>query len=256
LLGLSFPGSAGGELTVSSFAFAGSNPDTAGPPATPAQSRSPSSSPARPPTPPSWPTWSPAISSPPSCSAPAPPTRSRRTCYTLSNVLVSSIQTSISEDDQPVTTVTLAWATLSESYTPTLPNGTLGQPVVATWDVRSDTATGVGTPGAGSSVDVTSQFRLTQSGFRYNRATQQFARTITISYLGSTPVVGPITLSLEGLEGGTLAGASTSAGALGVSDGGFILLPSIGVGQSLTITLLFNDPSQAAISYNTHILNG
>ncbi len=261
-LGLSFGGA--GELSVESFSFAGSNPPTVGAPGGGAAAGRATPGPLT--------LVLDGSAADPTLLAdmvaghhlPTVVVRARTVgpkpavylTYTLSDVLVGSVQTSITDGGKPVTTITLNWSTLSESYAPTQSDGTLGAPVVGSWDAITDTATGVGTPGVGNPADATSEFTLTQGGFRFNRATQQFAQTITISYLGSTPIVGSSMLSLDGLIGGTLAGASTTAGALAINGGLSVLLPSIGVGQSLTITLLFTDPSQGPISYTPHILIG
>jgi type VI protein secretion system component Hcp len=186
------------------------------------------------------------------------PTSKLYLTYTLTDAVIGSIQTTIdaNTDDKPVTTITLSWAKLTESFAPIQGDGNLGAAVNGSWNALTGTATGVGTPSTSNPDDATSEYSLTQEGYRYDRATGQFVQTITISYLGSTPIVGPLSLSLDELIGGTLAGASTSAGPLTLSGGSFIDLPAIGVGQSLTITLAFDDPSQAPISYDPHFLIG
>ncbi len=252
-VGLSF--GAAGELPVSAFEFAGSNPGSGG--ATPGPLTITLSGSAAEPTL--------LADMAAGTKLPTAQIRVRTTgakpvlylTYSLTNITVGSIRTTIDDRGDYVTTITLNWATVTESYAPIQPSSGLpGAAVYGSWNAVIDTATGTGTPATSNPTDVTSQFQVTQDGFRYNRATGQFVQTITIAYLGSAPFVGPLSLSLDGLIGGSLVGASTSTGALKVRNGLFIDLPTIGVGKSLTITLTFDDPYQASIFYIPHLLKG
>jgi hypothetical protein len=108
---------------------------------------------------------------------------------------------------------------------------------------------------AASVSNLSNDLSTTYSGFTYNRTTRQFTQTVTIKNIGTTPLVGPIELVLVNLKNATLSNAS------GTYEGSpYITLlgngVTLGVGQSFTITLIFNDPTLAAIGYTSQLLLG
>ena len=161
--------------------------------------------------------------------------------------------------------------TLSENSSDTLPTG-----------VTFNAATGVlsGTPVAGTGgtytlhftasngvlpdatqiftltvqSNVTNDLSLKLGGFVYNRTTRQFSQTLTITNISDAAITGPIELVLLNLENATLANQT------GVTQGSpyitVLSSGSLGVGQNLTITLVFTDPTLATITYIPEFLVG
>ena len=103
-------------------------------------------------------------------------------------------------------------------------------------------------------INVTNDLSVKVGGFIYNRASRQFTQTLTITNISSSPIVGPIELMLTNLKNATLVNQS------GTYQGNpYITVMSsgsLGVGQSLTFTLVFNDPTLASISYIPEFLAG
>ncbi|MGP0065234.1 MAG: beta strand repeat-containing protein [Isosphaeraceae bacterium] len=102
--------------------------------------------------------------------------------------------------------------------------------------------------------NVTSDVSVKAGGFVYNRTTRQFTQTLTITNISDAALTGPIELVLLNLENATLVNQS---GTYQVSPYITILNSgSLGVGQSLTITLVFADPTLATITYTPEFLMG
>jgi hypothetical protein len=125
----------------------------------------------------------------------------------------------------------------------------------------SATASGVATPAAfdltnttGGPSNVTSDLSVKAGGFVYNRTSRQFTQTLTITNISGAAISGPIELMLVNLKNASLVNQS------GTYQGNpYITIlsnGSLGVGQSLTITLTFADPTLAAISYTSEFLAG
>jgi hypothetical protein len=99
-------------------------------------------------------------------------------------------------------------------------------------------------------VNVTSQVSVSQSGLVYNRATQLFGGTITITNTGSASFIGTLEFEVTGLPAGiTLANASGTA-----PDGNPYILISLpnGIfapGQSITFSIYFKDPNKISFNY-------
>ena len=98
--------------------------------------------------------------------------------------------------------------------------------------------------------NVTGQVGVSKSGLVYNRATQLFGGTMTVTNTGTTNLIGTLEFELTGLPAGvTLANASGIA-----PDGNpyiSINLPN-GVlvsGQSITFTVLFKNPKLLGFTY-------
>ncbi len=102
--------------------------------------------------------------------------------------------------------------------------------------------------------NVTSDVSVEYGGLIFNRATRQFTQTLTITNISDAAIIGPIELVLLNLKNATLAnqtGMTQGNPYITVLNSG-----SLGVGQSLTVTLVFNDPTLAAISYTAEFLAG
>jgi large repetitive protein len=103
-------------------------------------------------------------------------------------------------------------------------------------------------------MNVTDDLAVTMGGFIYNRTTRQFTQTVTFRNISDTAITGPIESVLVNLRNATLVNQS------GETQGHpFITVlssGSLGIGQSLTVTLIFADPTLSAISYTPEFLAG
>ena len=140
-------------------------------------------------------------------------------------------------------------ATGTASVTATA-NGIVGSYTV------SATASGITTPASFSLTNnpASPYLSVKLGGFVYNRTTRQFSQTLTITNISGAAITGPIELVLLNLENATLANQT------GVTQGSpyitILSSGSLGVGQSLTITLVFTDPTLATITYTPEFLAG
>jgi hypothetical protein len=125
------------------------------------------------------------------------------------------------------------------------------------------TATALGvTPAASFSLtnttagptNVTNDLSVSLGGFVYNRGTREFTQTLTFKNISDAAITGPIELVLLDLSNATLVNQS------GVTEGSpyitVLSSGSLGVGQSLTVTLIFADPTLATITYTPEFLAG
>ena len=98
--------------------------------------------------------------------------------------------------------------------------------------------------------NVTSQVRVSKSGLVYNRATQLFGGTITVTNTGTTNLIGTLEFEVTGLPAGvTLANASGIAQDgnpyISINLANAVLAP----GQSITFTVLFKNPKRLSFAY-------
>jgi hypothetical protein len=102
--------------------------------------------------------------------------------------------------------------------------------------------------------NVTSDLSVKLGGFAYNRTTRKFTQTVTITNISGAAITGPIELVLLNLENATLVNETSvtqaSAYITVVSSG------SLGIGQSVTIALVFADPTLATITDTPEFLAG
>jgi len=102
--------------------------------------------------------------------------------------------------------------------------------------------------------NVTSDLSVKFGGFIYNRKTRQFSQTLTITNISGAAIMGPIDLVLLNLNNATLVNQT------GVTQGNTFITVlssgSLGVGQSLTVTLIFADPTLGPITYTPEFLSG
>ena len=96
-------------------------------------------------------------------------------------------------------------------------------------------------------VNLTGDVSVKTGGFTYNRTTHEFTQTDSITNTSGAPIPGPIELELVNLKNGVLVNESGTY----QGDRYITVLPSgsLGVGQSVNITLIFTDPTLAEITY-------
>jgi hypothetical protein len=102
-------------------------------------------------------------------------------------------------------------------------------------------------------IDVTSQFKITPGGFRFNNGTQQFMQTVTLQQLTLTPIQLPLSLVLDNLSSNaSLANKTGTTSCVAPLGSPYINTPT---GAS-SVVLDFVDPSNAGITYKSRILMG
>jgi len=104
--------------------------------------------------------------------------------------------------------------------------------------------------------DVTNQLQVSASGLVYNRGTQFFGGTITLTNTGTTAIASTLEVVLTGLPSGvTLANASGTT-----ADGNpyiLVALPSdtLAPGQSINFTVMFSNPKKMSFQYGTSLFD-
>jgi hypothetical protein len=104
--------------------------------------------------------------------------------------------------------------------------------------------------------NVTSQLAFSYGSFVYDPATKHYKQTVTLTNTSGKPIIGPLSLVLDGLSAGVQlvnASGKTAAGSpyVDVALAGNVL----DAGQSVTVVLEFASPS-AAINYSARALAG
>jgi RHS repeat-associated protein/uncharacterized repeat protein (TIGR01451 family) len=104
--------------------------------------------------------------------------------------------------------------------------------------------------------NVSSQVRASESGLVYNRATQVFGGTITLTNTGSTALTGEIEILLTGLPSGVTLANATGYTADGTP---YITINLAGgtlaAGQSISIAVLFSNPNKISFEYGITIFD-
>src|SRR5579863_861416 len=100
----------------------------------------------------------------------------------------------------------------------------------------------------GSTLLTGSQVAATTSGLAYNRVTQTFDGTVTITNVSSSTIAGPFQIVLNSLTSGvTVANATSTFGGWS-----YVTVPtvsSLAPGQSATVPVQFKNPSNATIRF-------
>jgi hypothetical protein len=111
-------------------------------------------------------------------------------------------------------------------------------------------------PSTSAAIEVTSSVRATTSAFVYNRLTQAYTGTITITNIGTSPLSRPLNLVLTSLSVGVTAtnatGTLLNQGPYYVVSGASPLAP----GQSATVSVQFSNPTNARISFVVKTYSG
>jgi hypothetical protein len=102
--------------------------------------------------------------------------------------------------------------------------------------------------------NVTASFGVTSVGPVYNRTTQKFSVTYTLTNKTAATISGPVSIEFAGLTTGVsidnATGTHNGAQYVTVSNGAF------GPGQTATVTVIFSNPSKGPIGYNAIIYAG
>lgn len=102
--------------------------------------------------------------------------------------------------------------------------------------------------------NVTASFGVTSVGPVYNRATQKYSVTYTMTNKTAAAISGPVNLEFDGLSSGVsidnASGTHSGAPYVTVAPG------PIAAGQTLTLTVIFSNPSKGQIAYTANIFSG
>lgn len=119
-----------------------------------------------------------------------------------------------------------------------------GNTIQTTWSVNP----------APTVADVTASMTSYRSGLNLNRTTQQYAGTFSFTNKTASAISGPFQVELSSLPAGV-----NVANATGSHNGVAYITTNAGSitpGATLTISLLFNNPSKAAIPYTAAMFSG
>jgi pectate lyase len=103
-------------------------------------------------------------------------------------------------------------------------------------------------------VDATSSFSVLRSGLAWNRITNKYSASITLTNTSGAALTGPFQLVLNNLTAGV-----TLDNATGMRDGApyvTVAGTSIAAGASLTVPLTYSNPGKLAIAYTNSIYIG
>ena len=107
---------------------------------------------------------------------------------------------------------------------------------------------------ASLSTNVSSQVKVTQTGFVRNRATGLWGSTLTVSNTGGSSIAGPIKMVLTNLTPGV-----TMVNNTGMSGGSPYITVTAGAlatGASVSVPIQFNNPSNGLIAYTAVTFSG
>jgi hypothetical protein len=102
--------------------------------------------------------------------------------------------------------------------------------------------------------NVTASFGVTSVGPVYNRTTQKFSVTYTLTNKTAASISGPINVEFDNLTSGVsidnASGTHNGAPYVTFASG------AIAAGQAVTVTVIFTNPSKGSIGYNANIYSG
>jgi pectate lyase len=106
----------------------------------------------------------------------------------------------------------------------------------------------------GATLDATASFAVLRSGLAWNRITNKYTASITLTNTGGAALTGPFQLVLDGLPAGVTldnaTGLRKGSPYVTVKDG------SIAAGASVTVPLTYSNPGKLAIGYTNSIYIG
>ena len=99
--------------------------------------------------------------------------------------------------------------------------------------------------------DITSRLAFSPTGFTLNRTTNRWSQKVTIRNAGATPIVGPISLVLNGLTSGVTLYRATGVTQVFYPASPFktLAIASLPPGAATTVTLEFTKTGSVGISY-------
>jgi hypothetical protein len=103
--------------------------------------------------------------------------------------------------------------------------------------------------------------QVTRSGYVRNRRTGTYGQQITLTNTSGIALPGPLFVVLGNLsDNATLASASGATSVFAPLERPYVLVPDsaggFAPGASSSVILQFDNPTDAAITYGTHVVNG
>ena len=99
-----------------------------------------------------------------------------------------------------------------------------------------------------------------RSGFRYNRAKGRFVQNVTVTHAGAAALSGPVSLVLKNLSANATVANKAGTTAVTLPVGSPYLDVNLGAGiapgQSVTVTVEFDNPTYKGISYDVGVQTG
>ena len=116
----------------------------------------------------------------------------------------------------------------------------------------------IGAYEVGPAVNVSSQVLVTRGGYVRIPRTTTLSQQVTLTNTGTSAITGPVSLVLDGLTSATLTNKTgTTTSSTGTPGSPYVNgANSLAPNASVSVTLRFNDPTLAAISYQTRVLAG
>jgi hypothetical protein len=120
-------------------------------------------------------------------------------------------------------------------------------------NVEGSKSSAEATTTAGGAINVTSQVKVTSTGFLYSRATGTFNGTITVTNIGGAALAGPLEVVFTGLPSNVSLHNATNTNA----GSPYITVASgLAAGKATSFTVQFSNPSNSNISYSPIVYSG
>jgi hypothetical protein len=107
--------------------------------------------------------------------------------------------------------------------------------------------------------DVSQQITVTRGGWQFNRSTNSYGETLTLSNTGNT-TVGPVSVVYDDVSSGATVTSSTGTTTCGNLTGSFYQTPAgtaiPAPGQKVQVFMVATNPSAATIQFSTRVLAG
>ena len=104
-----------------------------------------------------------------------------------------------------------------------------------------------------SIANVTSNVKVTSSGFLYSRTTKTYNGTVTVTNISGSAISGPLQIGFSALPAGvTLANATTTNGGVPY----ITLAGGLAAGKSASFSVQFSNPSNVSINYSPIVYSG
>jgi hypothetical protein len=135
-------------------------------------------------------------------------------------------------------------------------------------DGQGDTASSnvtvtVNPPTASCAADVSSSVSLTRSGFLpvygSNKTFLGFTQTLTLNNISGATITGPIEIAFDKLPAAISIGGAGTTSCNALQGSPYVTVPgstSLGSGSSVSVKVLFSDPSKAGVTYSPRVLAG
>jgi hypothetical protein len=124
----------------------------------------------------------------------------------------------------------------------------------ADFTVRTPAPRNSATPFHGCAINVTANFDMTSVGPVYSRVTQKYSVTFTLVNKTAAAISGPINVEFDNLG----AGVSIDNASVAHNGAPYVTFATdpVPAGQSVTVKVIFSDPSKSPIVYTANVYSG